>query len=105
MHGQCRVPRNHRDRQCKKVSLTIRSFGISRAYSRRITFSKISMGKSRRPNGGLPAVIQVGGARAWTVFAARPLHLSRCQVLYQDRCLGELNPVWALKVEHLNARE
>ena len=52
------------------VDLTVLSSRISRAYSRRTTFSKISTGKSRRLSRGLPAVIQVGGPGAKLVFAA-----------------------------------
>ena len=52
------------------IDLTALSSRISRAYSRRTTFSKISTGKSRRLSRGLPAVIQVGGPGAKLVFAA-----------------------------------
>lgn len=58
-----------RGHESKGKDITILSFRISCAHNRRTTFSRISMGKPRRLGEGLPAVIQVGGLRGWSVFA------------------------------------
>lgn len=57
------------DRKGKRNDITILSFKISCAGSCSIVFSNISAGNSRRFSGGLPAVIQASGLRAWSVFA------------------------------------
>lgn len=55
-----------RSRRSKGNDITILSLRISCAHNRKTTPSRTSAGKSRRPSGGSPAVIQV---RAWSVIA------------------------------------
>ena len=72
--GECTVSiLSHRWLWSGENVLTILSFRICWACSRRTTPSNISTGKSVRLSEGLPAVIQVSSPRARSAFAAGPL--------------------------------
>jgi len=63
------IQRPQRGHESKGKDITILSFRISCAHSRRMIFSKISTGKPKRLSEGLPAVMQVEGLRGRSVFA------------------------------------